>query len=63
MRDAEGQRGVIPRIDHAPLSEEAVQRITEGSKECRVQCPVTQLRLTHALQQVWVTSEVYVCPV
>lgn len=53
MRGPQGLRGVVPRGDHAFLSEEAVQRVTEGREESRVQRPVTQLSLPHALQQVW----------
>lgn len=63
MRRTEDQWGVIPRGDHAFLSEETVQRVTEGREEGRVQGPVAELRLAHALQQVWMTREVYVCPV
>lgn len=63
MRCPEGEWGVIPRGDHAFLSEEAVQRVTEGSEERWVQGPVAELRLPHALQQVSMTREVYVGPV
>lgn len=52
-RSPKGQWGVIARSDHAFLGEEAVQRITEGGEQCRVQGPVAELRLAHALQQVW----------
>lgn len=48
-----GYWGVTPRGDHAFLSEEAVQRVTEGGEESGIQRPVTELRLPHALQQVW----------
>lgn len=63
MRCTEGEWGAIPRGDHAFLSEEAVQRVTQRSEERRVQGPVAELRLAHALQQIWVPREVYVCPV
>lgn len=63
VRCTEGEWGVTHGVDHAFLSEEAVQRVTEGGEERWVQGPVAELRLPHALQQVWVTREVYVCPV
>lgn len=52
-----GQWGIIPRGDHAFLGEEAVKRVTEGGEERRVQGPVAELRLPHALQQVWKQNE------
>lgn len=63
MRCSQGDRGVVPRGDHASLCEEAIQRVAEGGEEGRVQGPVAELSLTHALQQVWMTRQVYVCPV
>lgn len=53
MRSTRGYWEVIPGADHAFLSEEAVQRVTERSEDGRVQGPVAELRLPHALQQVW----------
>lgn len=50
IRSTHSLRGVAPRGDHAFLSEEAVQGVAEGGEERRVQGPITELRLTHALQ-------------
>lgn len=63
VRCAGGNWRVISWADHAFLRKEAVQGVTEGSEEPRVEGPVTELCLLHALQQVWVTGEVYVGPV
>lgn len=52
-----GQGGVTPGGDHAFLGEEAVEGVTQGGEERRVQGPVAELRLTHALQQVWIQTE------
>ena len=53
VRCSEGEWGVVARGDHAFLREEAVQGVTEGREERRIQGPVGELRLPHTLQQVW----------
>lgn len=45
--------GTVGGADHAFVEKEAVQRVTQRREERRVQGPVAQLRLLHALQQVW----------
>lgn len=52
VRASESDGGATARADHAFLREEAVQGVTEGGEDCRVQGPVAELRLPHALQQI-----------
>ena len=48
-------------VEQALLSEEAVQRVTKWSEEQRIQGPITELSLPHALQKVWKKEDYVSC--